>query len=327
MKRVAVVGIVLVLAVVSAGAQNLSQVQDDLSTFLGGLGSDVLGQLQQNALLGQGIGDAQLGDFPHMYFTLDTGAVFTKGIATIVDKGTYQVLNMPGIVNDALSGINSSTVTNLYNSTRSFFLYPHARLSFGFGIVDGFEVLGQIAYWPQALSDAILTGATANFFNAGLRIRKVLLADSGPFPALSVGAGYVYSSFNLGYNLSKVGALTFSPITLDFSASKISLGATLHTAGIDLTVSKRLLVFVPYLTFSSWYQWGSYDASLSDLSVTIVPTTNSISPLSHGETGGLSFLISGGFAVKLGAFVLTLGGSYNPATNVPAAEAALGAQF
>jgi len=104
------------------------------------------------------------------------------------------------------------------------------------------------------------------------------------------------------------------------------MSAGLHTAGVDLTISKRLAFFVPYLKLSGWYQWGTFDASLEKLSATI-STTSTLNPTAHKETSGLNFLVSAGFGLKLGPVGLNIGGSYNPRTNFPAATLGLSGQF
>jgi hypothetical protein len=292
----------------------------------------MLDVMQQSALLGEGVGDAVLGDFPHLYFAASTGTVFAGGIAKVIDAvpTPFQVLNVGGILQSALSGMGGKTATDLYTLSRSFFIYPNARISFGVGTAGGVEVTGQVSYWPQLFTDGVgglagLTGLTLNHLNAGLRVRAALLADSGAFPAVSIGAGYVFSSFGLGYNLSSLPAMNVSGVDLDFSQASFALQTYLHSAGIDLTVSKRLLVFVPFFRVSSWYQWGFYDASLSHFRATLGNTVD-VSPASHLTAMDLAILLSGGIGLKLGGFGLTIGASYNPKTNQPAAELSLSGQ-
>ncbi len=325
-KRLVIVVVCVVLAA-PAFSQSLGQAETDLATFLGGFGTDILSQLQQSALMSDGVGDASIGDFPHFFFSLGAGAVLSNGIGKIVDDpGAFQVLNVSQIIQLALNTFNNATVTDLYSGSRKFFPFPNGRLAVGVGIAGGVEVIGQVAYWPQALTAALLPGATVDLINAGLRVQKRLLSDEGFLPGLSVGVGYIYSGVTLGYNLSQFGTITLSPATLDFSQSTLSLAAGLQTVGVDLTVSKRLAFFVPYLKLSGWYQWGVYDASVKNLSATI-STTSALNPTAHEELSGLDFLVSAGFGLKFGAFGLNIGGSYDPRTNFPALTVGMSGQF
>lgn len=323
--------LVVALCAVLAGpvfGQSLGQAESDLSVFLGGIGSDVLSGLQQSALMDDGVGDAALGDFPHLFFSLGGGAVFQDGIGKIVDQaGAFQVLNIPQIIDLALQNAGNATAVDLYTKSKTFFPLPDVRVAFGVGITAGVEVIGQIAYWPQALTAALAgSSATANLLNAGLRVRMRLLADSGWFPAISIGAGYVYSTFTLGYNLSSFGTISMSPASFDFTNAALSAGATLHTTGVDVTLSKRLAFFVPWIRLSGWYQWGAFDAALSGISATIA-TTSTLSPKAHEEASGLTFLLSGGFGLKLGPLGLNIGGSYNPKTGFPSVSVSFDGQI
>ncbi len=326
MKRLPVIALCVVLAG-PAFSQSLGQAESDLSVFLGGVGSDVLAGLQQSALMGEGVGDASIGDFPHLFFSLGGGAVLQDGVGRIVDQpGAFQVLNVPQIINLALQNAGNATASSLYTQSRTFFPLPDLRLAVGVGIADGVEVIGQLAYWPQALTAALVSGATADMLNAGLRVRLRLLSDAGALPAVSIGAGYIYSTFSLGYNLASLGTVSLSPASFDFTNTTLTAGATLQTTGVDLTVSKRLAFFVPWLRFSGWYQWGAFDAALSGLSATIA-TTSTLNPSAHVTAEGLTFLVSGGFGLKLGPLGLNIGGCYNPKTNFPSASLSLDGQL
>lgn len=335
MKRILVVLIVLVAVILPVSSQDLSGVQSDLSSFLGGLGSQMLSLISQNSLLGDGIGDAEIGDFPHMALSLiQVGAVFADvGPKAIVDQtGVFQVLNFPGIISQAMAQINNPTVTNLYNGSGTFFLAPNMRLTLGAGIAGGVEVIGQIFFWPQGLTDGIASlanvqGLTFNVLNAGLRVRKVLLKDSGGFPAISLGAGFVYSNFQAGYGLGSLPSVSVPPVSIDFSTAKVSLETNLYSAGLDVSVSKRLLFFEPYLRLSSWYQWGSYDGKVTGLSVTVSSTATGLAPESLIPVSEIVFIVAAGFDLKLGPINLNIGGSFNPKTGDPAAEVAIGVQW
>jgi hypothetical protein len=334
-KRVWIFMAMLAAMAVPAGAQDLSVIESDLSTFLGGLGSEILAQLQQGILIGDAVGEAEIGDFPHMYFASSTGAVFTNGIAKNISQedSPFQLVNFSGIVGQALGAANNQIATDLYNLSRTGFLYPHTRFSFGIGTVAGIEVLGDITYWPQALtgwiSGMVLENAdmlTVDILSLQLRLRKVLLRDSGFYPAVSAGVGYAYSGTTFGFNLSSIGSVAMGPFSIDFSNSRITLATSLNAVGLDLNISKRLLVFIPYLRFASWYEWGSFSSGLTNMSVTIV-STSTLEPTATRQISGMTFLLQGGMEILLGVMDLTLGGSVNPLTGFLSAELSLGVRL
>lgn len=334
MKRIIIAILALAAFVFPVCSQDLSGIQNDLSAFMGGLGSQILSQLHQGVLIGEGIGDAEIGDFPHMYFSFSGGAVLTNaGIKAVIDQpDVFQVLNFPGIVQQALTTADVSQATDIYNGTGTFFLYPNARFSFGIGIAGGVELIGQVSWLPQAGTDFLvglvpMSGVTLNELNATVRLRKVFLSDAGGFPAISVGAGYVYSAFNAGYSLSSIKPIEQGPLSLNFSKAAVTLGTVMNGAGVDVTVSKRFLVFTPYLKLSSWYEWGSFSSSLTDLNATISTTTLTLNPSAALSTADVVFLVGAGIDIKLGPINLNLGTSYDPKLGFPALDLGLGFQF
>jgi hypothetical protein len=239
------------------------------------------------------------------------------------------VLPLPNIISTAMDNLGG-VASSLYQTTRTGFLYPNTRIAFGVGIADGFEFLGQVAYWPQSLTDAIsaslgLSGLTYDHFSMVVRLRKVLLQDTSVTPAISLGVGFGYSNFDFGYNLSSVGVQNVSGMNVDFTHTSISIQTSLQTAGIDFTVSKKLAIFVPYLGASAYYRWGYFEGSISNFTATLGnPVT--ISPSASLSTTDMGIIFVGGLGIRLGGFGLNFGGSYDPRTEQPAAEISLSVQ-
>jgi hypothetical protein len=130
----------------------------------------------------------------------------------------------------------------------------------------------------------------------------------------------------LGFDLSSIGSFNQGPFSIDFTSSRVTLATSLNAVGLDLNISKRLLVFIPYLRFASWYEWGSFDSGLTNMNVTIL-TTSTLNPAATRQISGMTFLLQGGVEILLGVMDLNLGGSVNPTTGFLSAELSLGLRF
>ncbi|RKX83326.1 MAG: hypothetical protein DRP57_08125 [Spirochaetes bacterium] len=330
-----------ILLVFSLYAQDLKPLGNDLSAVLDGFGKEILPNIAQSSLSGTGIGEAEIGDFPHMFFALSGGAVLSHGIGTFIDKDNtnFELLNVYGLINTALENADQN-VQNLYTTSKTFFPYPNYRLSIGFGTVYGIESIVTFAILPQGLVDfgtglANITGITLNSFNGGIRLRKVLLSDTGGFPAVSFGAGYSYSSFNAGYSLKNFSQ-PMSSFTLNLEGS-LNMAAAVHSAGFDLGISKKFFVFIPFLKTSAWYQWADYKGTVKGFDAVVVNTDGneitryskqvSTDPGALYALHNLSLLLTGGLEIKLGGFALTASAVFNPSNLSVGVETGLRGQF
>jgi len=221
----------------------------------------------------------------------------------------------------------------IYEGSKTFFLDPGLRLSAGVALANGIEFWGHFGIIPQPVADLVgglvkIDGLVLNRLNAGGRVRFVLVRDQPKFPAISLGVGYTYTQFNLGLDLA---AIPLSGLT--FSGFDVGLGGTLfartrlHTAGVELAISKKLLIFAPFLKMGAWYQWASYDAGIDGLALTLTPpvgavveVTGTLDP-SHQIIHDLAFVVSGGLEFVLGKVSLILQGSFDTASASPAASA------
>lgn len=330
-----------VFLIFTLSAQDLKPLGNDLSALLDGLGREMLPNIAQSSLAGTGIGEAEVGDFPHMFFALSGGAVLSNGIGKFIteDNSNFELLNVYGLLNQALVSAGA-TVNDLYNTSKTFFPYPNYRLSIGFGTVYGIESIVTFSILPQGLVDfgtklANITGITLNSFNGGIKLRKVLLSDTGEFPAVSLGAGYSYSSFNAGYKLTGFSQ-PLSGFTLNLEGD-LSMAAVVHSAGFDLGISKRFFIFIPFLKASAWYQWADYkgtvknfDAIVEDSGggeITSYQSQSLNDPEALYAIHNLSLLLTGGMEIKLGGFALTASAVFNPANLTLGVETGLRGQF
>lgn len=334
--------LVLLLAVVipNAGAQNLTDLGTDMSTLLSGIGESVLPNMQQNLLAGQGIGAATMGA-SKFYVGLEGGVTFgSPGLLAVLTQSPtpFKLIDASGLIGNLSS---SSTLNNYLQTAEnlSYFPYPDGKLLVGVQPLHGLEIIGTFWTVPQAVTNLLTraigqgaSGIELNTLSASVRVRKTLLEDKGGFPAISIGAGYGYARFHTAYGLP-TQTQPFSTYTLTYGG-QITIDSTLNTAGVDLSVSKRLLIFTPYLQVSPWYEWASFTGTIPNFAsnVTLTPTPSSgyVPPAQPNATitiNDLSILLSGGVEINLGGFSLVPAGSFDLATKNLSANIASRVQF
>jgi hypothetical protein len=276
MKRTALsVLTILVLAggqVQAGDLLKISDFSDDLGVVLNGIARDVAPTLQLGALSGDLMGDATIDHFN--LSVLSISATASNGIARVLASdngiGWKFPIHLDNLVNDNLSG------NNFFESVMA---YP--SLKTGFGIALGtwdFQVTGM--YFPQALTDTGVSlvpgdaGAkvkklnpTFSFGNFGFKVRKTLIEDSGFIgivPALSLGAGYTLTYFDLGMNLQSLDSIGQSRVNVSGSYldmnGKLNFHTLSHNFTIDLQASKHLLIFTPFVKLSGAYQLSNFKA-------------------------------------------------------------------
>lgn len=315
-------------------AQDFTPINNDLSSMLGAIGQSILPNVQQTVLADQGIGAASLGN-SRFFIGGSLGASFPPdGLLGKMSNASYQVLDIQGLISTIESQLpgGASSVGPYIDKLKTFFPDPDTKLVFGFRTVYGIEVLGNFSILPQFLTN-FGTGLipskpsiTLNALSAGIRVRKTLIEDTGGFPAISIGAGYQFANFNVGYTLGSA-SLGSGSYTLDLTNAAIKLGTVVNTAGIDLGISKKLLIFTPYLRFMPWYSWGSFNSTFGPFSVSVGGTPSTISPSSTFSESGLSLLLAGGVEINLGKFALVPAGSYNILDNTWSANLSTRLQF
>ncbi len=315
-------------------SQDFTLLEKDFSSLLEQFGKQVAPSIFQSSVSGSGMGEAELGGFPHFYVSSTLGAVFSHGVGNLLDNSNYELLNVSGLVDAALG--NNSSLQGVLDTIKTFLPYPNGRISLGIGVAGGWEFQLLFAIFPQFITDAIsgMVGLentlTFNSLNAGVRLRKVLISDMGGFPAVSLGVGYTFSNLNIGYVLPSLNQ-TGEGFDLSLTSSKLAIEETVHSVGINLAVSKRFFIFIPFIGMDAWYQFNTYKANITDLKATVnVSGTEKVynfePSASYGITD-LSFLASGGLEIKLGGFAITTVASFNPATLTLSANTGFRIQF
>lgn len=348
-RKLALVCAVALLAVVpgvvfAQTEPDLTPLYNEFAVLFDEIGADSISHIQQFGLTMDGTGRAQIG--PHVFFSWSAGTVFLPGILTFrAGDNPFTIFDINQIVSGMLE--SEPALADLYAGSAEFFLNPGMRLTLGAGLKNGLEFYAHFGIIPQALITATegllqnfvdIQGLVFNRFNAGVRIRKVLLSDQGAFPAVSLGAGYTLTRFNMGLNdLSALPLEGFemSGFSLGLDGA-LNIGTSMHTAGVELAVSKTLLFFAPFVKITGYYQWTRYTGGIENLQVTMtnsaLPDLDPIvatgtDPVSEQRISDLSFVGSAGFELVFGKLSFIAQGAYDVGSATPAANVSIQFRF
>ncbi len=304
-KRIGIV-LVLIFAAFSLSAQSaLDQLATDLQTIFDELGEEIVPNLQTASVLNHGLGSAELGDFPRMYFSLSTGATVAPGVLEFTDD--EEKFENFGLIESFLdeAGLNDSSVRDI---TDNYAPYPSMRASFGVGLVGGYEIDVQAGIVPSALSGAIpVDGIDTSITTIGTRVRKVLVRRQDGIPAISFGVGYVFSMIDATYDLEEIDPITTgsgaSETTLDLNG-ELTFETMTHSFGLDARASTRFLrISYPFIGLSGYFQTSSYTAGVDGFSANVnnspTATAPSVEPLSEQDFNDFNFVINAGSDIKL----------------------------
>ncbi|MFP4409513.1 MAG: hypothetical protein ACLFPW_13410, partial [Spirochaetaceae bacterium] len=302
--------ILLALAFSGAYAQTPVEIlAGDLSDFIERAGREITPHMQSSAITSLEAGSAEIGSFPSMYFSLGLGAMFTDGISDVVDA--EYTIDVEGILEDE-AGDNDT-----YDMVRDFLPLPVVRLTYGIGLLQGYEANFQLMTIPSALTDATgVEGVSFGLTNVGGRVRKTLISDGPQTPAVSVGVGYVYSSFNMGYDLKELDPIDVGRPQIALDAGEITYELKTNSLGVDVRLSERVGPIIPYIGVSSWYQWSSYEGGVDGMTGTVITEGEEpsdfapVNELRDFKDNDLNTIVSAGVDLKLGFFVYFLEGSY-----------------
>ena len=354
MKKVLVVLLLVTVLGTGVVAQDLQLLGQDVRTFVNGLGADLLPGLSQAAMWGRFPGSAVYPTDSNFFVTLSAGTILTSGILDYPDpdsaENPFEVLNLPRILTDVLA--DAGGPGDLLSGAQSLFPLPIARIAAGFRLPADVELMVDLAGFPQLITGfaaglAGLPGVEFNALHIGTRVRKGVLKDAGPFPAVSIGGGYSYSGFRIGYDLSTIGGSpTFpehgsTPIGSWelFLKGDLNMGSRIHSFGIDLQASKAFGFFVPFIGLSPYYQIASFYGNIGgpdgrgfDAFIATDPSNparnveyTAAAPVARWIDNDLTLLLHGGFDLVFGGFVIEVHGSWAVAKGHPGI--ALGMRF
>jgi len=343
MKRIGLLFLLVVVLTGAAFAQaDISGIGTDFESLIEQLGEDMLPNFELQGAWGQFPGQAALPDGSRFFFTLTLGAVLGfDGMLSFVEptNAAFETLNVYELVQAILDG--SSAAGNAITGIQGFFPYPTARVALGFRLPADLEAMVDFAIIPQFLADTTVNlvdrfaGVTLppfemNALHIGSRVRRVLLRDAPGIPAVSIGAGYSYSGFNLGYDFGEIEPIETAIGEINF-AGELYLQNRIHSFGLDLQVSKNLGFFVPFIGVSPYYQFAGFSGGIGtddkpfdayvdfgnggdarDIEYEADPPSTTLAD------NDLTFVVFGGFDLVFGRLALQIHSALNVGETWPA---------
>lgn len=324
MKKIIFVTAFLIMISISSFCQNLDPIIDDLSVFFEELGKEMAPHTLQNELSGYGMGAADFDDNRLFFFTASVGTNLTSGLFKFIDKenSNFNILNVYNFV-DTIIQETPDFIQNGYETAQTFVPYLNLRMGAGFNFFFDTDVIILFSIFPGFVADAIggwieQETLELNSINIGVRIRKVLLKDTGLFPAISLGVGYTYADFHLGYGIPEFQQdLSGDQLIIN---GMLYLDSFMHTTGVDFAISKRFSFFIPFFKVGAYYQWTQYSGGMRDFHARIEDSVGNIivktdkGPEAVVNISELSIILNGGFELKMGGFVLVPYSTFNMTT-------------
>lgn len=254
---------------------------------------------------------------------------FGHGIASVLDSGArdweFTISPLPSLVSSALTGSGSGQ--SFYDASRQIFPYPSTSFGLAFGTVQGIEVLANGFYWPQSLTKSIvdnisgLSSADPQFSATSfiVKVRKVLMHDVGPYPAMSLGLGGVYGDVKLGAGINFSNQISIAGTSEDMSIDgHLALETQVFGTGLEFDISKRLPVITPFANLGLWYRYAevSMAPDASDpltLSIGNGSTSDSI-PIGASFSAvdqGVDARVGAGLEIRIWAVILHLSAAFD----------------
>jgi len=349
MKRIVLAVLLILVVVAFAPAQDLQLLGQDFDVFVNGLGSELLPGLSQAAIWGQFPGTATIPGDSTFFVTLSIGTLFTDGVFGFAETADFAVLDMPGVIGDQLSGIGAG---NSYDTLQNFFPLPILRIAGGFKLSEDTEFMLDLSGFPGFVANVAgnvsdsLDGLELSAFHIGSKVRHALVDEVGAIPSISVGGGYTFSAFRLGFPLGAIGTPVgnYGSTTIGsgwtlYLKGDLGIASTIHSFGVDLQTSKQFGSFVPFLGVSPYYQIASFngniggaDADSNEFDAYIDYNNgdpvqdvvyNGLAPIAAWVDNDLSILLTGGFDILFGAdenFVLEIHGAWSIGDGSPGAR-------
>ncbi len=341
MKKTAFVLAILLCAVAVFAIGPVTEIATDMETLFSELGKDIMPGLQTASVLNHELGAAELGRFPHMYFSVSGGITTPGNVLTFLDD--EDIFVNPQLfeqVTDQLNDARDNVPDFDPFLPADFGPFPSVRGTFGLGLFGGWEANVQFASIPQSIMDSVVSDEpiTAELTTIGVRLRRVLVSrERGLLPAVSAGVGYTYSNLDFGYDLGEIEPLTVDENTKTYLKlnGEAKFFNRVHSFGTDVRASTRFLgIFYPFVAASAYYQSSSYEAGINNFSGTLEidgtaqnPIEPAVQPFSEQELKDVNVVVSTGVDIKLLILNLFVHGNYALSTRAPGAVVGVRLQF
>lgn len=170
--------------------------------------------------------------------------------------------------------------------------------------------------------------AGLDYTTIGVDLRYAIFQGSTFLPKFSVGGGYIYSSLSFDFEAKK-NFKTNSSYEINgnsgvYSADltgEINISSKTHTIFAQAQISKKLLVFEPYIGTKLFmtktvneYDW-KYNTYADGKFQSVLSDSDKKSETKDFAADNISTQFFGGLGISLGKFQIGLNGAYNVKTN------------
>lgn len=170
--------------------------------------------------------------------------------------------------------------------------------------------------------------AGLDYTTLGFDVRYAILDGTGLLPKFSVGGGYIYSNLSFDFeakkNFTTNASYEFNGTKAEYSAdlkSEVSLSSKTHTLFAEAQVSKKFLIFEPYIGTKLFatktineYDW-KYNTFVNGEIQDDLCDSDKKSETKDFGTDNVSTQFFGGLGITLAKFQIALNGAYNVKTN------------
>ncbi len=256
MRKIALV-MSLVLIAGLAFAQTFDEYEESIRDFADG----VANSLPLNSSVGLTWSDSHIGQFPRF------GVGATIGFSTVPYAAVKPVLEALDLDDDLTSSSAFSYVEQWGAPLPAY--TAEARIG---GLILPFDIGVKLGTIPEQVdTTSFIEDVDFDYLLAGADVRLRLMEERGLLPEFSVGAGYNYLRARIGLNNLASGPITITSFTdprpaaqggvgeFDIILTDPQLEYFWQSNIIDITaqVSKKLLLFTPYVGFGGAVGFGS----------------------------------------------------------------------
>ncbi len=170
--------------------------------------------------------------------------------------------------------------------------------------------------------------AGLDYTTIGVDMRYAILEGAGLLPKFSIGGGYIYSNLSLDFeakkNFKTKDSYEINGTPAEYSAdlkSEVSLSSKTHTIFAEAQLSKKLLIFEPYIGTKLFvtktineYDW-KYNTFINGNNQDELSDSDKKSETKDFSTDNVSTQFFGGLGITLAKFQIALNGAYNVKTN------------
>ena len=324
--------IIMAAILTSAGAQTTKESSRDKISGALEKTNDMISEIlpENSSLLGVQP-DACIGKFfPSIPMHFTAGTSFA---GTFIKTGTLKdaMTDLSDGISETLKDGNATDSLKIDFDIPANIPAPTAAFTFRLGgIILPFDLGIYGATTFNGIKDITFDDfkASLDYTTLGFDVRYAIMDGAGLLPKFSVGGGYIYSTLSFDFEANKTfetnSTYEINGVTKTYSAdlkSEVSLSSKTHTLFAEAQVSKKFLIFEPYIGTKLFvtktineYDW-KYNTFVDGENQSDLSDSDKNSETKDFGTDNVSTQFFGGLGITLAKFQIALNGAYNVKTN------------